>query len=167
MEHRIDINETHMPDEKNCTAVADVITHVDREKKIGNPTIAHLLRSARRIVEDIAWKDGLVWYPGSMSRHAPPSELANTVYPDQGSASARACTQEIRDYTGEPFTESEARDWLAGEIDERLFQYVIGARNKIEEVRLVVTEESVEVRAQRPDTTLTTVGPLPGKPRYE
>jgi len=135
--------------------------HVGREKKIGDSTIAQLLRSARRIVEEKVWEGGMVWYPAETHRRLSPSELAERVFPDFGTPAAGACTRAIRGYTGKPLTEDEARGWLAEEIDRRLFEYVIGARSKINEVRLVVTESTIKVRAERPDTTRKAVGPGP------
>ena len=137
------------------------IDHDDREQKTADSTITHLLRSARRIVEEKAWKHGMVWYPADMLRQSSSSELAKRVFPNIGTAAARACAQSIRVYTGKPLTEDEARDWLAREIDERLDKFVIGARAKINEVRLVVTERKIKVRAERPDTTRKAVGPAP------
>ncbi|MCS3782686.1 hypothetical protein [Salinibacter ruber] len=135
--------------------------HVEREKKIGNPTIARLLRSARRIVEEKVWGGGMVWYPAETHRRLSPSTLAGQVFPDLGTAAAGACARAIRGYTGKPLTEDEARGWLANRIGERLDRYVIRARSKIDEIRLVVTESTIEVRAERPDTTQKTVGPGP------
>lgn len=134
---------------------------VDREKKIGNPTITHLLHAARRTVEETVWGRGMVWYPAETHCRLSPTELAERVFPDLGTAAAGACARAIRGYTGKPFTEDEARGWLADKIGERLDRYVIRARSKIDEIRLVVTESKVEVRAERPDTTLKAVGPGP------
>jgi hypothetical protein len=141
------------------------IDHTCREKKIGDPTISRLLRSARRIVEEIAWGEGLVWYPDEVLRWVTPTGLARRVLPEAGTPAGRACARAIRRYTGKPLTEKEARHWLAETIGERLYGHVLGARSKIDEVRLVVTETEIEVRAERPDTTLRAVGPAPF--RYE
>ncbi len=139
--------------------------HIGREKKIGDPTIAHLLRETRRIMEERAWDGGMVWYPDSMLRQASPSNLAEQVLPDAGTPAAQACARAIGSYIGRPVSEDEARSWLTEEIDERLGKYVIGARNKIGEVRLVVTEHKIRVRAERPDTTRKTVGSAPWSTR--
>jgi hypothetical protein len=155
------MNEPTLADVALSEEPDDDIGHVDREKKITDPTIAQLLRSARRIVEERAWGGGMVWYPGEMLHRASPTELANRVFPDVGTPAARACARSIGDYTGKPFTEEEARSWLANEIGKRLDRYVIGARNKIDEIRLVVTESKLEVRAERPETTRKAVGPAP------
>ncbi|MCS4056131.1 hypothetical protein [Salinibacter ruber] len=135
--------------------------HVGREKKIGAPTIARLLNAARRIVEETVWGGGMVWYPAETHRRLSPSTLAGQVFPEFGTAAAGACARAIRGYTGKPFTEDEAQGWLAGKIGERLDRYVIRARSKINEIRLVVTESTIEVRAERPETTRKTVGPGP------
>ncbi|MCS4190709.1 hypothetical protein GGP51_002192 [Salinibacter ruber] len=119
------------------------------------------MRSARRVVEETVWGGGMVWYPAETHRRFSPPELAEKVFPDLGTPAAGACARAIRGYTGKPLTENEARGWLAKEIDERLYMYVIGARSKIDEIRLVVTESKVEVCAERPDTTRKTVGPGP------
>jgi len=139
----------------------DEADHVDQEKKITDPTIERLLRSARRTVEERIWDGGMVWYPSEMLRRTSPSELAKRVFPDLGTPAAKACARSIGDYTGKPLTEEKARSWLAGEIEERLYLYVIGARGKIDEIRLVVTEHAINVRAERPDTTRKAVGPAP------
>jgi hypothetical protein len=143
--------------------------HACREKKIGDPTIARLLRSAREVVEEIAWEEGLVWHPKEILRRTSPMGLAERVLPDVGTPAGpdvgtpagRACAEAIRRYIEAPLTEEEARHWLAGEIQRRLWTYVIGARSKIEAVRLVVTESKIEVQAERPDTTRRAVGPAP------
>jgi hypothetical protein len=137
------------------------IDHVDREKKITDPMVARLLRSARRIVEERAWEDGLVWYPNEILRWASSAELARSVFPDLGTTAARVCTQAVRNYIEKPLNENEAREWIAEEIEERLNKFVIGARDKIGEARLVVTERKIKVRAERPDTTRKAVGPAP------
>ncbi len=139
----------------------DNVHHVNREKKIGNSTIAHLLRSTKRIVEEEAWGSGMVWYPSEMLRRTSPSKLADRVFPELGTVASKACARSIGDYTGKPLTEDEARSWLANEIGKRLDRYVIGARDKIGEIRLVVTERTIDVRAERPETTRKTVGPAP------
>jgi hypothetical protein len=135
--------------------------HIGREKKITDPTIARLLRSARRMVEERTWGSGMIWYPNEMLRRISPSELAEQVLPDTGTPTGQACARVIGGYAGKSLTEQEARCWLAEEIDKRLGKYVIGARDKIDEVRLVVTEHKIRVRAERPDTTRKTVGPAP------
>lgn len=139
----------------------DDTEHVGREKKITDLTIARLLRSARRIVEERAWEGGMVWYPIEMLRRASSAELAKQVLPDAGTPAAQACAHAIGRYTGKQVNEDQARSWLAEEIEERLDKYVIGARDKIDEVRLVVTESKLEVRAERPETTRKAVGPAP------
>jgi hypothetical protein len=135
--------------------------HVDREKKIGDPTIARLLHAARRIVEERVWGGGMVWYPAETHRRLSPPELAEQVFPDLGTPAAEACTRAIRGYTGKPLTEEEAQGWLADKIDERLDWYVVRARSKTKEIRLVVTESTIKVRAERPETTRKAVGPGP------
>jgi hypothetical protein len=140
---------------------SDDADHVDREKKIGNLTIRRLLRSVRRIVEESAWDGGMIWYPDEMLRRVSPSKLAEQVFPDLRTPAARVCTQAIRSYIEKPLNENEARGWLAKEIDKRLYEFVIGARNKLCEIRLVVTESKIRVRAERPDTTRKAVGPAP------
>lgn len=135
--------------------------HIGREKKIGDPTIARLLHAARRIVEERVWEDGMVWHPVEAHRRLSPSALAEQVFPDIGTPAARACARAIRKYAGTPLTEEEARGWLADEIGERLGRYVIRARSKTKEIRLVVTESTIKVRAERPDTTRKAVGPAP------
>lgn len=135
--------------------------HVGREKKIGDPTIARLLHAARRIVEEKVWEGGMVWYPTETYRQLSSSELVEQVFPDVGTPAGRACARAIQSYTGRSLTEEEARSWLAKEIEERLYRYVIGARSKIDEVRLVVTESTIKVRAERPETTRKVVGPGP------
>jgi hypothetical protein len=139
----------------------DAANHVGREKKIGNPMIARLLRSTKRIVEERAWEGGMVWYPDAMLRRSSPSKLAKRVFPNLGTPAAQTCALAIGSYIGKPVSEDQARTWLAKEIDERLDKFVIGARNKIDEVRLVVTENKIDVRAERPDMTRKTVGPVP------
>lgn len=135
--------------------------HACREKKIGDPTIARLLRSAREVVEEIAWEEGLVWHPKEILRRTSPMGLAERVLPDVGTPAGRACAEAVGRYIEAPLTEEEARRWLAGEIQRRLWTYVIGARSKIEAVRLVVTESKIEVQAERPDSTRRAVGPAP------
>ena len=135
--------------------------HIDREKKIGDPTIARLLRSARRIVEETVWEGGMVWYPAETQRRLSPSELAERVFPDLGTPAAGACMRAIQRYTGRPLTEEEAQGWLTDKIGERLDKYVIRARSKINEIRLVVTESTIKVHTERPDTTRKAVGPGP------
>lgn len=135
--------------------------HVGREKKIDNPTITHLLHATRRIVEEKAWEDGMLWYPDEMLHRTFPARLAKRVFPDAGTTAAKACARAIRSHTGKTLTEEEARDWLTDEIERRLGKYVIGAREKIDEIRLVVTKREIKVRAQRPDTTRKAVGPAP------
>jgi hypothetical protein len=83
------------------------------------------------------------------------------VLPEGGTPAGRACAEAIRQYIEAPLPEEEARHWLAEEIERRLYGYVIGARSKIDEVRLVVTEKKIEVQAERPDSTRRTVGPAP------
>ncbi len=139
----------------------DDADHVGREKKITNSTIARLLRSARRIVEERTWGGGMIWYPSELLRRISPSELANHVFPDLGTSAAQICARSIGDYTGKPLTEDEARSWLANEIGKRLDRYVLGARDKISKVRLIVTKSEIEICALRPDRTRKTVGPAP------
>lgn len=141
------------------------IDHIDREKKIRAPTIAHLLRAARRIVEEMVWENGMVWHPTEMLRQLSSSELAKRVFPDAGTPAAGACAKAIRSYTGKAFTEDGARSWLAEKIGERLDRYVIRARSKAHEVHLVVTQNEVEVCLGRPDTTRKAVGPAPWSPQ--
>lgn len=138
------------------------VDHACREKKIGDPTIARLLRSAREVVEEIAWGEGLVWYPKEILRRATPMELAERVLPEEGTPAALACRGKIARYLGrDKMSYDEVRGWLGREIEGRLYGYIVGARNKIDEVRLVVTESKIEVRAERPDTTRPSVGPAP------
>jgi hypothetical protein len=134
---------------------------VERTKNIENPTITRLLHAARRIVEEKVWRDGMVWYPAETYRRLFPSELAKQVFPDIGTPAAGACARSIRRYTGTPLTEEGARDWLTGVIERRLHRYVTSARSKTREIRLVVTERKITVRAERPDTTRKAVGPGP------
>jgi hypothetical protein len=132
-----------------------------REKKIKSNTIAHLLQRARRLAEKWIWEGGLVWHPEKAFEEISADRLAERVLPEMGTPARRACAQEICNYTGDPLSGTEAASWLATKIEERLDQYILRARSKISEIRLVVTERSIEIRAERPDTTLSTVGPLP------
>jgi hypothetical protein len=168
MDNRLQTDERLQSDKRLQVGVAAPskqpggnVDHVHRGKRIGNPTIARLLRSARRIVEEMAWEEGLVWHPEEILRRVSPRGLADRVLPERGTPGGRACARAIRRYTGKPLTEKEARHWLAKTIGERLYGDVIGARSKIDEVRLVVTEKKIEVRAERPDTTLRGVGTAP------
>jgi hypothetical protein len=103
----------------------------------------------------------MVWYPDAMLRRSSPSKLAKRVFPNLGTPAAQTCALAIDSYIGKPVSEDQARTWLAKEIDERLDKFVIGARNKIDKIRLVVTKSEIEVCAERPDTTRKAVGPAP------
>jgi hypothetical protein len=132
-----------------------------REHKIKNDTIRHLLWRARRVAESWVWNGGLLWSPEKAFKEISPDYLARQALPKKGTAAYQACVQEIRDYTGKDFSKSEAVEWLLGEIQSRLDRYILQSRSKIEEVRLIVRERSVKIKAERPDTTFDTVGPAP------
>lgn len=134
---------------------------VRTEKKIKNPLIETLLQDIRKNVEEIMWADGLVWYPTRARKMLPPRGLAKSVLPPAQTTKARAVRGEISEYLGRPLGYREMTDWLAGKVEARLWSYIIGARTKIDKVRLVVTESKIEVRSPRPDTTRRSVRKAP------
>lgn len=132
-----------------------------RDHTIKNETIRNLLWKARRLAESWVWEGGLLWSPEKAFSEISPNYLAKTAFPKKGTPAYRACAQEIRNYTGDALSDREAVLWLSDRIRSRLDWYILQARSKIDKVRFIVRKRSIEVKAERPETTIDTVGPAP------